>query len=330
MTHPLPTFEDVLEAGNRIQNYVIETPVLQSEALNKIAGVDLHIKAECLQETGSFKLRGATNRLLQIPIEDRSAGVVAYSSGNHAQGIARVSKRLGMPAIILMPSDAPQVKVDGVLADGAEVRHYDRNSESREEIAEELARERGAIIVPSYNDAMIVAGQGTCGLEFAKQIELADKSLDHLICCASGGGLIGGIALALEGKSPSTKVWAAEPVEHDDWIRSLKAGEIRPNASGTRSVCDALLIQEPGSITWPIGARLFSGGYAVTDAQVFEAMRLACRHLKVVVEPGGGAALAAALFCLPEDVKGSTVGVVLTGGNVDMDLYTDVLAGRKD
>jgi threonine dehydratase len=177
---------------------------------------------------------------------------------------------------------------------------------------------------------MVIAGQGSCGLEFASQVVDDIGALDHLICCAGGGGLVSGIALAFEGARPETKVWTAEPEHHDDWKRSLDAGEIRANKPGTHSACDAILTPEPGSITWQIGSRLLHGGCVVSDAQVFEAMRLAFRHLKIVVEPGGAAALAAALFALPEGAKGSTVGVVLTGGNVDMDLYTDVLAGRKD
>ena len=324
----LPTHADVVEAAERIKGQVVTTPVLTSLALNELAEARLSIKAECLQQTGSFKLRGATNRLLQIPVDKWSAGVVAFSSGNHAQGVARAAKRLGMPALIVMPSDAPQVKMDGVLADGAEIKLYDRDTESREDIAAEIAAQRGAIVVPSFDDAMIVAGQGTCGLEFEAQVREQGETLDHLLCCTGGGGLISGIALALEGTSPDTKIWAAEPQGHEDWTRSLATGEIQPNAPGTRSICDAILTPQPGPITWGVGSRLLSGGCVVTDEQVFEAMRLAFRHLKLVVEPGGAAALAAALFALPDEAKGQTVGIVLTGGNVDPALFADVLNGR--
>ncbi len=318
----LPTHLDVQRAEERIAGQVVQTPVLQSHALNEISGAELFLKAECLQETGSFKLRGATNRLLQIPAERRANGVVAFSSGNHAQGIARAAKRLGMPALIVMPLDAPQVKVDGVRSDGAEIHFYERNTQSREEIAAEIAEERSAVLVPSFDDPMIVAGQGTCGLEFAAQV---DPPLDHLICCAGGGGLISGIALAFEGVSPSTKIWTAEPEGHEDWARSLEAGEVVSNEPGTRSICDAILTPKPGQITWAVGSRLLSGGCIVSDDHVKEAMRLAHRHLDLTVEPGGAAALAAALFALPEEAKGKRVGVILTGRNVDPDMFQSIL-----
>lgn len=325
MQNTLPTYEDVRQAGERLNGLVRQTPVLQADALDELAGAKLFIKAECLQETGSFKLRGASNRLLQMSETERRNGVVAFSSGNHAQGIARAAKRLGMPALIVMPSDAPKVKSEGVLADGAEIYPYERNITNREDIAEGLARERGAVLVPSYDDPMIMAGQGTSGLEFACQMAETGTQLDHLVCCAGGGGLMSGIALAFEGESPDTRLWTAEPEGHDDWRRSLEAGEITANAPGTRSICDAILTPQPGKLTWQVCSRLVSGGFAVTDEQVFEAMRLAFRHLKVVVEPGGAAALAAALFAMPEVAKGQSVGVMLTGGNVDAGLYAKVL-----
>ncbi|WOR16465.1 threonine/serine dehydratase [Hyphomonas sp. FCG-A18] len=320
---PLPTHTDILAAYERIRGQVVETPILTNSVLNERAGADLFLKAECLQETGSFKLRGAMNRLLQIPEENRAAGVVAFSSGNHAQGIARAAKYLSMPALIVMPADAPQVKVDGVLADGAEIYSYDRNTEGREEIAATIAGERGAVLVPSFDDAMIIAGQGTSGVEFARQVD----GLDHLMCCAGGGGLISGIALAFEGLSPETQIWTAEPEHHNDWARSLATGHIQRNAPGTHSICDAILTPQPGDLTWGVGQSRLSGGLAVSDDQIREAMRLAFRHLKLVVEPGGAAALAVALFALPEAMKGQRVGVVLTGGNVDADLFAQILKG---
>lgn len=318
----LPTHEDVCAAALRIEGHVRHTPVLRNEVLDKAIGATCFFKAECLQETGSFKLRGATNRLLQIQVKNRSAGVVAFSSGNHAQGISRAAKRLGMPALIVMPEDAPAVKVAGVRADGAQIRLYDRERESREDVARKIAEERGAVLVPSFDDPMIIAGQGTCGLELIGEV----KALDAVICCTGGGGLITGIALGLEGLSPETEVWTAEPVGHEDWQHSLEAGQVQTNAPGTRSICDAILTPEPGDITWAIGKRLLAGGLAVSDEHVREAMRLAFRHLKLVVEPGGAAALAAALYALPEHLKGKRVGVILTGGNVDAALYASILA----
>ena len=290
----LPTFDDVLAAEQRVAGVVRETPVLTHPALDAAAGAEVLVKAECLQVTGSFKIRGAMNRLSQIPEAGRKAGVVAFSSGNHAQGVARAARLLGMPALIVMPSDAPQVKVDGVLADGGEVHLYDRNTESREAISQELASARGAILVPSFD-----------------------------------GGLITGVALAFEGLSGDTKFWAAEPEGHDDWARSLAAGEVIANAPGTRSFCDAILTPSPGELTFPLGQRLLAGGLVVSDAEVRAAMRFAFRHLKIVAEPGGAAALAAVLRGVPEGVRGGRVGVVVTGGNVDAVMFADVI-GRSN
>lgn len=324
----LPGFDDVVAAEARVRGFVRETPVLSHPALDALCGAELRVKAECLQVTGSFKMRGATNRLAQIPPEGRKAGVVAFSSGNHAQGVARAAKLFGMPAVIVMPADAPQVKVDGVLADGGEVVLYDRNAESREAISSRIAAERGAVVVPSYDDPHIIAGQGTAGLEFARQMGRAGEPLDALICCTGGGGLISGVALAFERLSPGTQIWTAEPEAHDDWARSLETGTIVTNAPGTRSICDAILTPEPGKLTFAIGQRLFSGGLRVSDAEVRDAMRQAFRHLKIVSEPGGAAALAAALHHLPKALKGRRVGVLVTGGNVDAAEFAAILGGR--
>ena len=323
----LPTFDDVLSAAERVRGVARETPVLTHDALDEMAGGSLFIKAECLQVTGSFKIRGAMNRLSQIPADQRAAGVVAFSSGNHAQGVARAARLLGMPALIVMPSDAPRIKVAGVEADGGEVRLYDRESESREEIAAQIAAERGAVVVPSFDDKNIIAGQGTAGLEFARQMEQADTPLDHLICCAGGGGLITGVALAMEHLSPDTRIWAAEPAGHDDWARSLEAGDIRANAPGTRSICDAILTPAPGKITFALGKRLLSGGLVVSDEDVRGAMQAAFRYLKIVAEPGGAAALAAAIKGLPDEMRGKRIGVLVTGGNVDAEKFAAVLTG---
>ncbi|MEO1304429.1 MAG: threonine/serine dehydratase [Pseudomonadota bacterium] len=325
MTKALPTHKDVVAARTRLLPYIEQTPVLRSRVLDEIAGANLLIKAECLQQTGSFKLRGATNRLLQIPKDKWDRGVVAFSSGNHAQGIARAARVLGMPALIVMPSDAPTVKIEGVEADGAEIHLYDRETESREDIAAEIAEARGAIVVPSFDDPMIIAGQGTCGLEFADQVSEMGQTLDHLICCTGGGGLITGMALAMSKASPNTKVWTAEPEGHEDWQRSLEAGQVRSNLPGTRSVCDAILTPQPGELTWALGSELLAGGCVVSDQHAFEAMRIAARQLKLMLEPGGAVALASALFRLPEVAKNTTVGVVLTGGNVDAKFFAKVL-----
>lgn len=322
----LPDFNDVLAAAERQRGYIRETPVLSHAAIDAACGAEVLVKAECLQVTGSFKMRGATNRLAQISPEGRKAGVVAFSSGNHAQGVARAARLMGMPAVIVMPSDAPKVKIDGVRADGGEIVLFDRNTESREAISNRIAAERGAVVVPSYDDPHIIAGQGTAGLEFARQVEAAGRPLDALICCTGGGGLISGVALAFEALSPRTAIWMAEPEAHDDWARSLEGGAIVANAPGTRSICDAILTPEPGKLTFAIGQRLFAGGLRVSDADVRDAMRSAFRHLKIVAEPGGAAALAAALHRLPADLKGKRVGVLVTGGNVDTAEFTAILS----
>lgn len=322
----LPDAETVLAAAERLRPHVRRTPVLQSDALNELAGAQLFFKCENLQVTGSFKIRGAMNRLLQIAPDRRPAGVVAFSSGNHAQGVARAARALGMPALIVMPEDAPVVKIEGVKRDGAEIRLYDRDSESREEIAEAEARRRDAVLVPSFDDPYIIAGQGSCGVEFAQQMEETGDTLDHIVCCAGGGGLITGLSLGFKYSSPETQIWTAEPDSHDDWRRSLTSGQIERNAPGTRSICDAILTPAPGDITWALGKDLLAGGCAVNDDHIREAMQLAFRHLKLVVEPGGAAALACALFDMPQQAKGKRVGVVLSGGNVDPAQFAQILS----
>jgi threonine dehydratase len=229
----------------------------------------------------------------------------------------------------VMPADAPQVKIAGVKADGGEVVLFNRDTESREEISQRIAAERGAVVVPSYDDAHIIAGQGTAGLEFARQMAVSGEPLDALICCTGGGGLISGIALAFERLSPETQIWTAEPEAHDDWARSLEAGEILANAPGTRSICDAILTPQPGKLTFAIGKRLFAGGLRVSDDDVKDAVRAASRHLKIVAEPGGAAALAAALHRLPAALKGKRVGVLVTGGNVDTADFARILSERS-
>ena len=323
----LPTFQDVQAAVERVSQLAVKTPILRSDALDTATGANVFVKAECLQTTGSFKIRGATNRIAQITEPDKKrAGVVAFSSGNHAQGIARAARHFGLPALIVMPSDAPAVKIEGVRTDGAEIRFYDRLSESREEIAAEIAAARGAMIVPSYDDQHIIAGQGTVGLEFASAMLPAEHSLDHFICCAGGGGLIAGSALAFKAISPHTMLWSAEPVGFDDHKRSLEAGAIRRIDPNAETICDAIMTPQPGDITFVINREKLAGGFAVSDDQVRAAMRFAFRHLKVVVEPGGAVALAAVLFALPEEMKSARIGVVLSGGNVDAAMFAGVIA----
>jgi threonine dehydratase len=274
---------------------------------------------------GSFKFRGAYNRLAQLDAAQRKVGVVAFSSGNHAQGVAHAARLLGIPATIVMPADAPRVKMQNTLALGAEVITYDRLRESREQIAAQLAAERGAVLVPSFDDPDIIAGQGTVGLEIAEQAVELGAELDDVIVCTSGGGLVAGTALAIRALSPSTRVWTAEPEGHDDHRRSLATGRRESNTPGTRSICDALLAPEPGVLTFEINRRLLAGGVAVSDTDVKDAIAYAARTLKLVVEPGGAVALASVLAGKIES-SGRTIAVVLSGGNIDDNLLREVLA----
>jgi threonine dehydratase len=320
----LPSFDDVRRAAVRIAEHARRTPLLAGTSLDALAGGRILLKLETLQHTGSFKFRGAYNRLAQLDAVQRGSGVVAFSSGNHAQGIAAAARLLGIRATIVMPADAPGVKMRNTRALGAEVIEYDRLHESREAIAARLAAERGAVLVPSFDDPDIIAGQGTVGLEMLEQASDLGATLDDVVVCASGGGLVAGIALAIHEFSAATRIWSAEPEGHDDHRRSLAAGHRVSNAPGTRSFCDALLAREPGLLTFEINRRLLFGGLAVSEAEVRAAIAYAARKLKLVVEPGGAVALAAIMSGRLE-CRGRTVGVVLSGGNVDDALLAEIL-----
>jgi len=321
----LPDFDDVRAAAARLAGHARRTPLLSATPLDGLAGGRILLKLETLQHTGSFKFRGAYNRLAQLDAAERRAGVVAFSSGNHAQGVACAARLLGVPATIVMPADAPRVKLQNTLALGAEVVSYDRLRESREQIAARLAHERGAVLVPSFDDPDIIAGQGTVGLEIAEQAAELGLLLDDVVVCTSGGGLVAGTALAIRALSPATRVWTAEPAGHDDHRRSLASGRREANAPGTRSICDALLASEPGLLTFEINRRLLAGGVAVSDAEVRAAIAYAARTVKLVVEPGGAVALASILSGRIEST-GRTIAVVLSGGNIDDQLLREVLA----
>lgn len=320
-----PDFEAVADAQRQIAGQATVTPLLESPLLNARLGGRLLVKAENLQRTGSFKFRGAYNRIARLSPGQRRAGVVAFSSGNHAQGVAAAARIVGTPAVIVMPADAPAIKIANTRAYGAEVVVYDRAHEDREAIGRRIRDERGAVLVPPYDDPHIIAGQGTVGLEIAAQARDAGIAIDAVAACASGGGLVAGIALALERTCPGAAVHVCEPAAFDDHARSLAAGERVANAPGGMSICDALLASTPGEITFPINRRLLSGGIGVSDDEVLHAMGVAFRDLKLVVEPGGAVALAAALSGrLP--VAGRTVVVVCSGGNVDPSVFARALA----
>jgi threonine dehydratase len=321
----LPRFEDVLSAAERLKGVTVETPLLTSNTLNTLTGGRVFIKPECLQRTGVFKLRGAYNRLSRLTAEERMVGVVAYSSGNHAQGVAAAAALVGIEAAIVMPSDAPAAKIAATRALGAEVILYDRATESREAIAGELARQRGCVTVPPYDDFHVIAGQGTVGLEIARQLEEADARADSLFCPVSGGGLMAGITLAMTALSPETRLWAVEPAAFDDHAQSLAAGhrvEVKPD---TPSICDALMVPQPGLLTFAINQPRLAGALGVNDEEALEAVAFAFRHLKLVLEPSGAVALAALLSGRYE-LNGGTAVVVCSGGNVDPLTYGRALA----
>ena len=317
MTGEPPDHGDLIKAEARVRPLAIETPLIRHDALDAAAGARVWIKPECLQTTGSFKIRGAMNRLSRIDPADHPGGVVAFSSGNHARGIARAARHFGLPAQIVMPRDAPEVKSQGVRADGARIRFYDRERESREEIAAELAEARGAVLVPSFDDPMIVAGQGTVGLELRRQADARGLCLSDVLCCTGGGGLVSGMALAFDRDDTPPRFWSVEPEGHDDWARSLGEGRILSNAPGVRSICDAILTPEPGKIPFALARSRLAGGLTVSDSEVRGAMQFAFRHLKLVTEPGGAVALAAALRGVPKTMQDRDIAIVISGGNVD-------------
>lgn len=319
--HRKPSREGVEAAAARIAGEVTRTPLLPIE----IEGRKLWVKAECLQQGGSFKLRGATNRLALLDAEERARGVVAFSSGNHAQGVALAARRLGIAATIVMPADAPAVKRDATLAAGARIVAYDRATESREEIGARLAAESGATLVPSFDDVDVIEGQGSVGAEIAEQMRAATGALpDKVLVCCGGGGLSAGIALAL----PEAEIVTVEPEGWDDMARSLEAGEpvpVAPDAPATR--CDALQTKLVSPLT--LGALIANGarGVSVSEEEVADAMAFAARHLRLVVEPGGAVALAAALAGNGGPLSERTV-LVVSGGNVDPAAYAEILASR--
>jgi threonine dehydratase len=321
----LPTAADVDAAARRLAGVALHTPLLASPILNELTGGRVFLKAEILQRTGSFKFRGAYNKLSSIPPSERTRGVVAYSSGNHAQGVAAAAYLLGMPAVIVMPSDAPRPKRDRTAGWGAEIVLYDRVREDRAAIAQELAAKRKAALVPPYDDPFIIAGQGTAGREIADDLAAQGLAPDIVVVTASGGGLTAGIALAVKARFPQASLFTAEPEGFDDHARSFRSGEREKNTAVTGTICDALMALTPGELTFAINRELVGQGSAVSDTEVAAAVAFAFRELKLVVEPGGAAALAA-LLSRKIDVSGKTAVVVLSGGNVDPELFARLVA----
>ena len=321
----LPTPDDVVAARARIAPFVVRTPMLRHAALDRITGGTVLLKPESLQRTGSFKLRGATNAIRQLGEAERRAGVVTFSSGNHAQAVACAAAAMGLRATVFMPADAPGVKVDDTRSWGAAVIHFDRARDDRAALARAFAERTGAILVPPFDHPDDIAGQGTLALELAEDAASIGLRLDAFLSGVGGGGLISGCGLAFAAVSPATLLWGVEPQGWDDTARSLAAGERVANAPGGSTLCDSLLVEMPGSLTFALNRRLLAGVLVVSDAEVLAAVAFAFRHLKLVLEPGGSVGLAA-LLAGRFDARGKVVGVVLSGGNVDAAVFRRALA----
>lgn len=316
--------EMIRAAAGRIKGHARRTPILTSPFLDQIAGRRVFVKAECLQHTGSFKFRGGWAAVSALTDDALKRGVIAFSSGNHAQGVALAARSHGAPAVIVMPSDAPSVKIQNTRALGAEVLLYDRATENRDEIGAPLAEARGLTLIKPFDDPQVIAGQGTTGLEIAEDMNAYGVTDADVIACCGGGGLSSGIALALQADAPGLRVRPAEPEHFDDATRSLISGKIESNTRLSGSLCDAIITPRLGDLTFPIMKALCGPGIVVTEEECLRAVALAFDRLKVVVEPGGAAALAAVLFH-PDTFEGDAVIAVATGGNVDPAVFTQAL-----
>lgn len=323
-TEILPTIADIRAAADRLKGIAVRSPLLEFERLNERAGARILLKCETVQPVGAFKIRGAWNLMSRLNADDQARGAVAFSSGNHAQAVAWSGRRLGMKTTIVMPEDAPEIKIANTRALGAEIVLYDRGADDREAIAAEIVERTGACIVPPFDHPDIIAGQGTVGLEIAEQCAEQGIVPDIALVPVSGGGLIAGCAIALKQAFPDMDIYAAEPDGFDDTAKSLRAGERVSNQAGPVSICDALLVPTPGALTFTINKELLSGGVAVADPEVRHAIFAAFSDCRLVVEPGGAAGLAAALSG-SSLYSGRTVCVVLSGGNADPVLFADIL-----
>ena len=315
---------DIDAAARVLAPFAVRTPLLSSPALDERVGTRVFLKPEMLQRTGSFKFRGAFNRMSSIPESERGGGVVAFSSGNHAQGVAAAARILNMPATIVMPADAPLSKRERTKAYGADVVLYDRDREDREAIARDIAGKRGATLVRPYDDPFVIAGQGTVGREICEDMAELGIVPDIVVAPASGGGLVAGVATAVKARYPQAMLMSAEPEAFDDHARSLRAGKREPHSAQGRTICDALMASIPGELTFAINSKLLTKGVTASDAEVGTAVGFAFRELKLVVEPGGAVGLAA-LLAGHLEARGKTVVIVLSGGNVDADLYARLI-----
>lgn len=323
------TISDIRNAADRLKGAARMTPLLEADTLNEFAGRRVLAKAECLQRTGSFKFRGGWSAISALTEGARAKGVIGFSSGNHAQGVALAAKLHGAPAVIVMPSDAPAMKINNTRGYGAEVVLYDRWGESREEIGAKIAADRGLTLIKPFDEPMVMAGQGTCGLEIAAQAAEVGVTDGDVVICAGGGGLLSGISLALEADAPGLRPRPAESRGFDDTARSLISGKREKITGNETSICDAIVSPMPGELTFPINKRLCGPGFVVTDDEARRAMAAAWKHLKVVAEPGGAVALAAVLFH-PDTIEGDAVVCTISGGNADPEMFASAIAEFGD
>ena len=322
-----PTIKDIELAATKLTPYVVKTPVIESERINSLLDCRVLLKAENLQRTGSFKFRGAFNMISSLTEYQKKMGVVAFSSGNHAQGVAAASKTLNIKSTIVMPLDAPKMKINNTRNYGAKIVLYNRADADREIITEKIAEKTGASLIPPYDSPKIIAGQGTLGLEFFNQIKSTNTKLDCLLGPCSGGGLIAGNAIAFKARSPYTLVYCVEPEGYDDTARSLICGKRQRNMTDINSFCDALLVEVPGELTFKVNKQLLAGGLVVSQRETANAIQVAFEEYKIVLEPGGAVALAA-ILSKKINPKGKVVGIICSGGNIDRSTFKDVLDGK--
>ena len=316
------TNDAIIKAAKRLKGKIVRTPLLKSDHVNKELKSNIYIKAENLQTIGAFKFRGAMNTILQLPADVKK--VVAWSSGNHAQAVAAAANITEREATIVMPKDSPKTKLNGTIAWGAKIVEYDRNTENREEIGKAIAKEQNAIIIPPFDDVNVIIGQGTAGLEAVEQLKEINVIPDIVLCCCGGGGLIAGVSTSIKANYPNAQIYSVEPENFDDTKKSLETDMIVENTMQHLSICDALLANKPGNITFEINRKNLSGGISVSDTESLIAMKIAYKYFKIVLEPGGAVALAAAIS-KKIDIKNKNVLVIASGGNVDSDIFEKCL-----
>ena len=312
------SFNEIMNSSIRLKDKVVKTPLLQSSYLNQKLKTNLFLKAENLQTIGAFKYRGALNAVLQLP--DNIKKIVAWSSGNHAQAVAAAAKITGREATIVMPIDSPKAKLEGTAFWGASIIKYDRKKEDREQIGKEIANKTNAAIIPPFDHVDVINGQGTAGLECIEELEIKNIKPDIVLCCCGGGGLIAGISTAIKGKFKNSKIYSVEPDNFDDTKKSLEENKIVMNSMRDKSICDALLAEKPGNITFEINQKNLTAGLSVSDKESLMAMHAAFKYFKIILEPGGAVALAAAITS-KIDIREKNVLVIASGGNVDKDVF---------